>query len=59
MKRFNLILIILLISFFKGNAKLHPEAKLKFMEYCNYFNYPVEEHVIQTSDGYLLTFFRI
>lgn len=40
-------------------AKLHPEAKLHFVEYCQYFKYPVQSHEIQTEDGYLMTFFRI
>jgi len=27
-------------------AELHPEAKLDFADYCTYFGYPVEEHII-------------
>ena len=38
---------------------IHPEAKLKFVDYCNYYNYPVEVHRITTEDGYILTVFRI
>lgn len=40
-KILTIISLILAVS-----AKLHPEAKLPFVEYCQYFNYPVEEHVI-------------
>jgi len=40
-------------------AAYHPEAKLHFVDYCHYFQYPVETHTIQTQDGYLLTFYRI
>ena len=25
-------------------CKEHKEAKMPFMEYCRYFNYPVESH---------------
>lgn len=39
-----LVLVLLIISTL--DAKLHPEGKLEFKEYCHYFNYPVEEHVI-------------
>ena len=38
---------------------IHPEATMKFMDYCNYYNYPVETHRITTEDGYILTVFRI
>lgn len=40
-------------------SKVNPEAKLPFIDYCKHFNYPVEKHIIETDDGYLLTFFRI
>ena len=38
---------------------VHPEAEFPFVEYCSYFNYPVETHYITTDDGYILTFYRI
>ena len=38
---------------------IHPEAKLPFVEYVQYFNYPVEVHRVTTDDGYILTVFRI
>lgn len=45
--------------FYLSSSKPHPEAKLEFMQYCHYFNYPVERHNIETEDGHILTFFRI
>lgn len=38
---------------------VHPEAKLEFMDYCKFYNYPVEKHTVVTEDGYILTVFRI
>lgn len=38
---------------------VHPEARLPFVEYCDYYNYPVESHSITTEDGYILTLYRI
>lgn len=35
------------------------EARVPFPEYCEYFNYPVENHTVTTADGYILTLFRI
>ena len=35
------------------------EQVLDFPEYCNYYEYPVEEHQIQTEDGYILKYFRV
>ena len=46
-------------NFSKIETITHPEATLKFVDYCNYFNYPVESHRITTVDGYILTVFRI
>jgi gastric triacylglycerol lipase len=37
----------------------HPEAKLEFLDYCKYYNYPAEKHTVITEDGYILTMFRI
>lgn len=37
----------------------HPEATKPFVDYCDYFNYPVESHRVTTEDGYILTLFRI
>ena len=36
-----------------------PESDLYFTDYCTYLNYPSESHRVETTDGYLLTFFRI
>lgn len=52
-------LLITLLVIAAVTAKEHPEAKLAFMSYCQYFNYPVQQHVVETEDGYLLTYFRI
>ena len=38
---------------------VHPEATLPFIDYCNYFSYPVESHRVTTQDGYILTLNRI
>jgi hypothetical protein len=32
---------------------------MSLIEYCNYYNYPVENHTIITEDGYILLYFRI
>lgn len=42
-----------------AHAKVHPEAKLPFLEYCKHFNYPAESHDIITEDGYILKVFRV
>ena len=39
--------------------EIHPEATLSFIDYCHYFNYPVEAHRLTVEDGYILTIFRI
>ena len=38
---------------------VHPEATLPFINYCQYFNYPIESHRVTTSDGYILTLNRL
>lgn len=35
------------------------ETTGKFPEYVGLFNYPLETHKIKTTDGYILTYFRI
>ena len=40
-------------------AKEHPEAKLPFMDYCKFYNYPAQYHDVTTDDGYILRLFRI
>lgn len=32
---------------------------MPILEYCKYFEYPIEQHPIITEDGYILTYFRI
>ena len=48
-----------LYSFTDGSLAMHPEARLPFIDYCTFYNYPVESHRVTTSDGYILTLFRI
>lgn len=33
--------LLILLSLVLSLAKEHPEAKLEFVTYCNYFKYPV------------------
>ena len=40
-------------------TKVHPEAKLYFLDYCRYYNYPAEAHDVITEDGYILKVFRL
>lgn len=54
-----LVVAVLVTCLIVALAKEHPEAKLAFMNYCQYFNYPVQQHIVETEDGYLLTYFRI
>jgi len=35
------------------------ETYLNFFEYCSYYNYPVEDHIIPTQDHYNLQFYRL
>lgn len=34
-------------------------ASLEFPEYCLYYGYPTETHLIKTEDNYTLKFFRV
>ena len=36
------------------DADKNPEDKMDFMEICAYYSYPVEEHLVETDDGYIL-----
>ncbi len=38
---------------------IHTEAKYPFIQYCQYYKYPVEQHFVKTEDGYILKMFRI
>ena len=49
-------IILLLIALALVSAD---ETVAKFPEYVALFNYPVETHKIHTTDGYILTYFRI
>ena len=42
-----------------STMRVHPEAQLPFLEYCKYYNYPVEAHRVTTEDGYILTIYRL
>ena len=35
------------------------EEALRFFDYCRFYGYPVERHVILTEDHYNLQFYRI
>lgn len=52
-------IILLLTCFVLTLSKVHPEAKLPFLDYCKHFNYPAEAHDVVTEDGYILKVFRI
>lgn len=52
-------IFVLAILTFLAAAKVHPEAKLYFLDYCKYFGYPAEAHDVITDDGYILKVFRI
>lgn len=54
-----LYLAVLLALASIAAAKVHPEAKLPFLDYCKHFGYPAEAHKVVTQDGYILTVFRI
>ena len=41
-----MIRFVIALFLISANAKLHPEAKLEFLDYCKYFGYPAESHVI-------------
>lgn len=38
---------------------LHVESQFGFVEYCQYYNYPVQEFDVTTPDGYVIKMFRI
>lgn len=52
-------ILILLAFCILSTSSVHPEAKLEFLAYCKYYNYPAESHKVITEDGYILTMFRI
>ncbi|XP_076268394.1 gastric triacylglycerol lipase-like isoform X5 [Rhynchophorus ferrugineus] len=49
------------LIFMLGNefVHLHPDENLSLIQVIKKYNYPVEEHVIETADGYLLKAQRI
>jgi pimeloyl-ACP methyl ester carboxylesterase len=54
--------LVSLISIHAAMAAVNtvpPEANYNFVELASSLNYPVEEHTVQTDDGYILTLFRI
>lgn len=53
------LLIVGLVTLTLASPLPRPESKLHFIEYCQYFDYPVEEHSATTDDGYVLKIFRI
>jgi hypothetical protein len=63
MRNIALILLIscLISSFDLSNSKgiFNRQKRYPFDDYAEYLGYPVETHEIQTSDGYILTYFRL
>lgn len=59
MKSFTNFLLLFLFIYNITAHFSHQEARLKFVDYCKFFKYPVEVHTINTEDGYILTFYRI
>jgi pimeloyl-ACP methyl ester carboxylesterase len=41
-------ILIFLAFFVLGTFSFHPEAKLEFLAYCKYYNYPAEAHKVVT-----------
>ena len=54
-----LLAFLLLSLFFLSSPKIHAQSFMDAVAYFKSLNYPVQQHTIQTQDGYLLTFFRI
>jgi hypothetical protein len=50
------LLAILTLLFSAYGALIN---RLRFFEYCTYYNYPVEEHIIPTDDNVNLKFYRV
>jgi len=46
-------------GFFQRFPSMPPEYKMKFNDYANYFKFPAQTHQLETSDGYILTLFRL
>lgn len=55
----HIYILTFVLFFILTAAKIHPEAKLPFLEYCKHFGYPAESHDVVTQDGYILKVFRI
>ena len=54
------LFLVFLFSFFSFIfSDSHPESTLSFPDYCKFYKYPVEEHTVNTEDGYILTYFRM
>lgn len=58
MEKHKVVIFMIIVALNALNCA-HPEAKLEFMDYCKFYNYPVEKHQVITDDGYILTMFRI
>ena len=51
--------LLLSLLHLSHSTEWHPEAKLSFVDYCQNLNYSVQQHTINTKDGYILTYFRL
>jgi pimeloyl-ACP methyl ester carboxylesterase len=55
-----LILLIACVAFASASIfNVPPEANYDFPQYIQSLNHPYEQHTVTTSDGYVLTYFRI
>ncbi|KAH7708702.1 Protein LIPL-1 [Aphelenchoides avenae] len=54
----NAVLLVSIIAL-TASASIPPEANLTTPEIIRYWGYPVEEHSVVTTDGYILTLHRI
>jgi hypothetical protein len=61
MNKLYLILIYILPLLLGKNFLENPSplTNKNFTEICDFLKYPVETHKIHTTDGYILTYFRI
>jgi pimeloyl-ACP methyl ester carboxylesterase len=54
-----LVSLISIHAALAGFINIPKEANYNFIQLASSMNYPVEQHTVQTDDGYLLTLFRI
>ncbi|OMJ71639.1 hypothetical protein SteCoe_30107 [Stentor coeruleus] len=52
-------MLLILLQVFSISSSLDPEALMTFSQVCAYHGYGFEAHNVTTSDGYILTLYRI